>query len=155
MRSPRPPAGRPRRTAGFTIAEVSIAASVLAMVIATAIITLQSGYRTIDVARGNTLASQVLQSEMERLRMKSWGDITAMPASETFDGATYFSSNPDVAGRYSITRTITADSSRPGEVVYINISVTWRSYDNSSHTRSFQSMYAKNGLYDYFYTLAN
>lgn len=144
-----------RSRKGFTIVEVAIAASVLALVLSTSIITLQSGFRTLDVARGTTLASQILQSEMERLRMKSWADINAMPASQTLDGSTFFSSNPDVAGKFIITRTIAADSTRPTEVVYITIAVTWTTYDKQAHTRSFSSMYAKNGLYDYYYTLAN
>ena len=146
---------RLRSQKAFTIVEVAMAAGVLALVIATSIITLQSGFRTLDVARGTTLASQILQSEMERLRMKSWADINAMPAAQTMDGSTFFSSNPDVAGKFMITRTIAADATRPTEVVYITISVTWTTYDKRSHTRTFSSMYAKNGLYDYYYTLAN
>jgi molybdopterin-binding protein len=164
------PAASRRADAGFTILEVSMASFVMAFGIATSIIALQTGFKTVDVARGTTLASQILQSEMERLRLKSWGDIVALstatdttapipsgsPAGvEVFDGSTYFSSNPDVAGKYTITRTITEDSTRPGEVMYIEVSVTWTSFDGRSHTRSFQSMYAKDGLYDYYYTLAN
>ena len=167
----RPGAGRRRRTdAGFTIIEVAMAGFVMAFGIATSIIAMQSGFKTVDVARGTTLASQILQSEMERLRLMSWTSITALstatdttapaptgsPAGvEIFDGAAYFSTNPEVAGRYLITRTVTADSTRPSDVIYITISVTWTSYDGRSHTRSFQSMYAKDGLYDYYYTLAN
>jgi len=132
-----------------------MAAGVLAFVLATSIVALQSGFRTLDVARGTTLASQILQSEMERLRMKSWADISSMAASETFDGSNYFTTNPEVAGKYTVTREVTPDSTRTGEVVYITITVQWTSYDKMPHTRSFRSMYAKNGLYDYFYTLAN
>lgn len=146
---------RLRSEKGFTIVEVAIAAGVLALALATSVLALQYGFRTLDVARGTTIASQILQSEMERLRMKSWADINALPASQSFDGSTYFSSNPDVAGKYTITRTVTADATRPGEVVYITLTVRWTSYDNQSHTRTFSSMYAKNGLYDYYYTLAN
>jgi len=152
-----PPSSRRRLQSlrAFTIIEVAMAAGVLALVLATSILAMQYGFRTLDVARGTTLASQILQSEMERLRMKSWADINAMPASETFDGSTYFSTNPDVAGKYTITRTMAADGTRPGEVIYITITVTWTSYDKMPHTRTFRSMYAKNGLYDYYYTLAN
>jgi hypothetical protein len=142
---------------------------VMAFGIATSIIAMQTGFKAIDLARGTTLASQIIQSEMERLRMMSWTAMTTLstatdetapvpsgsPAGvEMFDGATYFSSNPDIAGKYIVTRTIRADSSRPSDVYYITVSVTWRGYDNRSHTRSFRSMYAKNGLYDYYYTLA-
>lgn len=161
---------RRRPDSGFTIIEVSMAAFVMAFGIATSIIAMQSGFKTLDIARGTTLASQILQSEMERLRLMSWTSISALstatdttapyptgsPAGvEMFDGATYFSSNPDIANKYTITRTVTADASRPGEVLYITISVQWRSIDGRTHTRSFQSMYSKNGLYDYYYTLAN
>lgn len=161
---------RRRATAAFTIAEVSMATFVMAFGITTSIIALQSGFKTVDVARGTTLASQILQSEMERLRLKNWTEISALatatdsvapfpsgsPAGvEMFDGSTFFSSNPAVAGKYTITRTVRADSTRPTEVVYITISVTWTSFDGRSHTRSFQSMYAKDGLYDYYYTLAS
>ena len=142
---------------------------VMAFGIATSIIAMQTGFKSIDLARGTTLSSQIIQSEMERLRMMSWTTMTALntatdtvapfptgsPAGiEMFDGATYFSSNPGIAGKYTITRTVEADSTRPSDVYNITISVAWVGYDNRRHTRSFRSMYAKNGLYDYYYTLA-
>jgi len=146
-----------------------MSAFVMAFGIATSIVAMQSGFKTIDLARGTTLASQIMQSEMERIRLMSWTTITAMstatdtvapipagsPAGvEKFDGSTYFSTNPDIANKYIITRTVAPDSTRPGDVMNITISVTWSGYDGRSHTRSFTSMYAKNGLYDYYYTLA-
>lgn len=146
-----------------------MATFVMAFGIATTIVAMQSGFKTIDVARGTTIASQILQSEMERLRLMSWTTITALstatdttapypsgsPAGvEMFDGATYFSSSADVANKYTITRTVAADSTRPSDVFNITISVRWQSYDLRWHTRSFTTMYAKNGLYDYYYTLA-
>jgi Tfp pilus assembly protein PilV len=164
---PRP--SRRRAAAGFTILEVAMASFVMAFGIATSIVAMQSGFRTIDVARGTTLASQILQSEMERLRLMSWSSILALstatdttppyppgsPAGvEMFDGAAFFSSSAAVAGKYTITRTVTADSTRPDEVMNITLSVRWQGYDGRWHTRSFRSMYAKNGLYDYYYTLA-
>src|SRR3954469_18182054 len=106
---------RLRSQRAFTIIEVAMAAGVLALVLSTSVVTMLSGFRTLDVARGTTLASQILQSEMERLRMKSWADVSAMAPSETFDGSTYFSSNPDVAGKYTITRDVTPDAARTGE----------------------------------------
>lgn len=172
--APLSPSGRARRRradSGFTILEVAMSAFVMAFGISTSIVAMQSGFKTIDVARGTTIASQILQSEMERLRLMSWTTMAALstatdtvapvpagsptPAGvEVFDGATYFSSNPDVAGKYTITRTVEADSSRPDDVMNITISVRWQGVDGRWHSRSFRSMYAKNGLYDYYYTLA-
>lgn len=146
-----------------------MATFVMAYGIATTIVAMQSGFKAIDVARGTTIASQIMQSEMERLRLKSWTDMTALanatdttapyptgsPAGvEMFDGSTNFSSSVDVAGKFTVTRTVVADSTRTSDVYNITISVSWRTYDGRNQTRSFRSMYAKNGLYDYYYTLA-
>jgi len=146
---------RRRREGGFTIVEVAMASFIMAFGIATSIIAMQSGYKHIDLARGTTLASQIIQSEMERLRMMSWTMINALPASETFDGATFFSEHAHIEGVYTITRTVTDDGTRPGDVKNINISVRWRTYDLRWHQRSFNAIYARNGLYDYYYTVAH
>jgi len=131
-----------------------MATFVMALGISTSIIAMQRGYKFLDVARGTTLASQIIQSEIERIRMMSWATVTALPATQTFDGATYFSNTAAVQGDYSMTRTMTLDSTRSSDVALITISVTWRTYDGRPQSRRFQTKYMKNGLYDYYYTLA-
>ncbi len=155
-------AGRPR-TAGFTIFEVAIAGAVMALGIATSIIAMQSSFKTIDVARDTTLASQILQSEMERLRLMAWNNPTTtavdsiceLPEKEEVSLSSMFSSSAAVAARFRVVRTVEIDSSRPTDVRYITIYVQWRTADGRTQQRSFRSMYAKNGLYDYYYTLAH
>ena len=152
-----------RRDAGFTIIEVAMASFVMAMGIATSIIAMQAGFKQVEVARGTTLASQIIQSEMERLRMMPWNNtsttavdsICELPATETVDLSTMYSSSTALASRFTVTRTVTSDSTRPDDVRNIDISVAWTTYDGIQHTRSFRSIYVKNGLYDYFYTLAH
>ncbi|MDP3073287.1 MAG: hypothetical protein Q8N18_23550 [Opitutaceae bacterium] len=148
-------ARRRGRTAGFTILEVMMATFVMALGIATSIIAMQAGFKHLDLARGTTLASQILQSEMERIRLMSWTGVTGLPASQTFDGAANFTTSAKITGKYSVTRTVTADAARPTEARDIAISVTWAGYDGRAHTRSFSSTYVKNGLYDYYYTIAH
>jgi Tfp pilus assembly protein PilV len=157
-------AGGPRRqVAGFTILEVAVASCIMAMGIATSIIAMQSGFKQIEVARGNTLASQIIQSEMERLRLMPWNNtstgavdsICELPASENVDLSSMFSSSANLAARFTVTRTVTADGSRPNDVRTITIRVQWTTFDGISHNRSFSSIYVKNGLYDYYYTLAH
>ena len=143
-----------------------IATFVMSLVIGTSLIALQTGFKYIDVARGDTLASQIMQSEIERLRLMAWSkttpvdvvdSITELPASETVDLSTMFSTNLALASRFTVTRTVAADTSATprADVRYITVTVRWSSSDGKSHTRSFTTMYAKNGLYDYYYTLAN
>jgi hypothetical protein len=57
---------------GFTIMEVVIASVVMVLAISSSLIALQQGMRAIDNARYTTLAGQILQSQMEKLRMLSW-----------------------------------------------------------------------------------
>lgn len=146
---------RLRRNEAFTIVEVAMATFVLALAIGSAIIAMQAGFKHLDLARGTTLAAQIMQSEMERIRMMSWAGVSALPAKEVFDGALNFTASSRVTGKYSVTRTRTADGTRPTEIMNIGISVAWNTYDGRPHTRSFNSIYAKNGLYDYYYTIAH
>jgi hypothetical protein len=134
--------------------EVALASFVLALGIATSIIALQSGFKFIDVARDTTLASQILQSEIERLRMMSWGTIVALPSSEKVDLSTMFTSDANLANRFTVVREIAKGPSRENDVRLITLRVTWTSLDGRSHTRSFLAKYIKNGLYDYYYTVA-
>ncbi len=153
----RPAAGR-RADAGFTILEVAMASFVMAFGIATSIIAMQTGFKTVDVARGTTLASQILQSEIERIRLMSWTtvtDATTMMGENEVDLAAVFTTNAALADKFTLIRTVTDDASRPGEAVIIQLTVAWKSYDGRSHSRSFQTIYVKDGLYDYYYTLAN
>jgi len=120
---------RRSRTGGFTIIEVAMATFVMAFGIATSIIAMQAGFKQIDLARGTTIAAQIIQSEMERLRMMSWTGINALPANEKFDGSTYFSANPDVAGRYFVTRTVADNADNPAEIKDLTVAVSWQTYD--------------------------
>lgn len=131
-----------------------MASFVMAFGIATTIIAMQAGYKMIDVARGTTLASQVAQSEMERIRMLSWADIEAMPASANVNLAAVFTTDPSVAAQFSMVRLAADVPGKVGSQREIVLRVNWRSYDGRTHQRTFRTRYSKNGLYDYYYTLA-
>lgn len=153
--SPRPL--RRSREAGMTIAEVIIASCVMAFAITTSITVMQSGFSTIDTARGNTLASQILQSEIERIRLMSWANVTdpdKMMGEHKVDLKEVFATSSELASKFTLVRTVKDDSARPGEGVDIYLQVQWQSFDGRSHSRSFQTKYVKNGLYDYYYSLA-
>ncbi len=155
--------GRRGPRGGFTILEVAMAGFVMALGLGTSIAAMQGSFKALDVARDTTLASQILQSEMERLRLMAWNNtsttavdsICELPATETVDLATMFTSAADLAAKFTVTRTVTTDSARPADVKNIVISVRWRSIDGRTHVRSFRSIYARNGLYDYYYTVAH
>ena len=89
------------RQAGFTLIEVCLATFVMIFGIATSLIVMQTGFKALDVARDSTLASQIMQSEIERIRLLPWNNtsttavdsICELPASETVALSTMFTAN--------------------------------------------------------------
>lgn len=149
---------RPRsRRAAFTIVEVLVATAVMVFGISSAIIVIQSGFRALDTARNTTLASQIIQSELERVRLLSWTAVAALPSTGSLNFADIFPAGETtdrIARRFTVVRTAADVHGKTGEIREIALSVTWRGIDGISHTRTSSTQYAKNGLYDYYYTKA-
>ncbi len=137
-----------RGGAAFTLLEVMVAAVVLVLGITTAIVTLQRGFQAVDTARHYTFASQVMQSELERLRLKSWAQVQSLQDSQE-TGVDVPSVAGTGAARFTCTRTICDLKTDMKEIMLIS---TWRGYDGRSHTARLITRYGKSGLYDYFYT---
>ena len=155
----RPRAAGRRGQGGFTIVEVTMAAFVLAMGIATSITTLQYGMRAVDTARNMTLAGQIMQSDMEILRLQNWAQIYALLGERTVDpsatitsgtGTTLDSTLTTIATRFVCKRTVEEISGR-ANILKITLRVTWTGVDGRGHAMSYETRYAKNGISDYFY----
>ena len=146
----------------FTIVEVMIAASVMVLAISSSLIVLQHGLRAIDTARYTTLAGQVLQSQMEKLRLLTWTQINSATGP-----VAYTTFTPDVVAtataqlqRFTVAgvpqrcaQAITDASELPGGFMKkITLTATWSGSDGRPHTLSYITYYAKNGMSDFFYT---
>jgi len=68
---------------GFTIMEVALAATVLALTLTGMIAVVESGSQMLDLSRKQTLAEQILHSEIDQLRLQSWTVIAGEPAGST------------------------------------------------------------------------
>lgn len=140
---------RPSSGGGFTLVEVAVAASVMALVIITSMTVLQRAFVSLDTARNVTIAGQIMQGQFERVRLLDWGSVNAYaagPTTLTID--TSFTSNAFVGNRFTLTRQVA--EVRTG-MKKITLSIAWKSYDGRTLTRSYTSYYGQNGLYDYFY----
>lgn len=148
--TPRPdnfPARRARNA--FTLVEVMVASVVLIFGIVSAIGAMQSGLQAMDRARQVAFATQVLQSEMERLRLKNWTQLEELQAA-----AATAAFAPDAAGgaraaRFTCTRTIA--TLRP-DLKEIVLTAEWRTFDGRPQTTRLITRYGKNGLNDYIST---
>jgi Tfp pilus assembly protein PilV len=142
-----PGSRRPAR--GFTIAEVMFAAAVMALAITTAITTMQSAFLALDSARNITLAGQIMQSELERMRLKDWPTVSGYPAGPsalTID--TSFTGSATINERFTLSRSV---AEVHADMKQITMTIVWRGYDGREQSRSYTTYYGKNGLYDFFY----
>lgn len=158
----RPQNARARRPAGawsrgFTLVEVAFAAMVLILAIATSLTALQYSYRSIDNARYTTLAGQILQSQMEKLRLLTWAQLT-----DPINGPVAHSNfTPDISATASAqlshftscVQTIT-DAPAPfaGSMKDIALTATWVGTDGRPQSLTYLTRYGQNGISDFFYT---
>ncbi len=136
------------QTKGFSLVEVMVASFVLVLGITTAITTLQQGFKAVDTARNYSYSSQLMQSELERLRLKNWTQIEALQNA----GTTNVSIDDTASAArtvFTCTRVITDVKADMKQITLIS---NWKGFDGRSHTARFITRYSKSGLYDYLYT---
>ncbi len=158
-RPPSPFLSRLRSRQGFTLIEVVMATFVMTFALGSAIITLNRGFASLDTARCLSYASQIMQSEMEKMRLTQWGDgtvagtgstgITAYPTTPTpVDiSSAFYHVAADIGTRMTMTRAAT--DVHPG-MIQITLTITWRTLDGHVISRRYITYYGKNGLYDFF-----
>ncbi|MCB1105329.1 MAG: response regulator [Opitutaceae bacterium] len=137
-----------RRRGGFSLVEVMMASIVMVLGITTAITTLQRGLLAVDSARNYSYAAQVMQSELERLRLKSWSQLQSLQDA----GETVVSTDDTQTSArtvFTCKRVISDLKSGMKEITLIS---NWQGFDGRPHTARFITRYSKTGLYDYYYT---
>jgi Tfp pilus assembly protein PilV len=132
---------------GFTLVEVMIAGLILLLGIGSAIVALQRGLQAIDTARNLSYASQLMQSEFENLRLKSWAQLQQLQDSAGTSVPTQ--TVPGINKSFTCTRTI---RDLKADMKEIALRSSWRGYDGREHSVQFVTRYGRSGLYDYFYT---
>lgn len=149
---------RKRKQAGFTLIEVVAAAFVLTFAIGTSLVVITRCLSSLDSARCLSYASQIMQSEMEKMRLTPWGNGTT--AGTGTSGVTSYPSSPtavtidssfytvgDVGSRMTMKRTATDVHTG---MIKITLTITWTTHDKRTLSRTYITYYGKNGLYDFF-----
>ncbi|HKK18941.1 MAG TPA: type II secretion system protein [Opitutales bacterium] len=133
-----------QRSSAFTLVELLVAMVIFASVIAGGLACLRMGLNQIDNARSETRASQVMQSEIERLRSLAWDNFTALDGS---DQEVSLSSefNDSAYGSFKMKRSITGS----GTSRKITLIIEWEDLRGASHSKSYATQYTRGGLYDY------
>jgi Tfp pilus assembly protein PilV len=139
--------------AAFTIAEVGIAAALLVVGLCGTLVLLTKGMQVTETARNSTIAGQILQSEMERIRLSTWEDVKKLPESPNFPEIVptgTFSLDEKLKSRFKLYLTTSYTPSRDLTMKDVVLKVTWTDFNGTSHERRLTSRYCKEGLYDFY-----
>jgi Tfp pilus assembly protein PilV len=141
----------------MTMAEVLIAAVLLGFVIMASLTALSQAYSFTRHARMTTLASQIVQSVMEDLRLRNYSALKAYAAqtqpvnfastlaSERF--ASNFTTNFSLSGQF--TTLVASTATTPGKIS-VTLTVSW-SEQGAPFSRKVTTYFSEKGLSDYYY----
>ena len=158
-----------RIRAGFTLVEVALAATILLVGFAGMAEALMIGSGMLDTARKQTIAAQIMQSEIEYWRLRPWTTITDTGASglKTSDHPDYLDSYPEFASSslatlagtsFKFSRTVSYVPDRSNQILQVAMTVTWisitgkptpemwASNSRKVHSRSSNAYIGKYGL---------
>ena len=157
---------RAKRQSAFTLVEVLMAAVVMLAGVVGMMQVIVSGSEMLDVSRKQTIATQIIHSEIDRIRLDTWSALSngsttillADSASPNNTSARYtFTTYPEMwtvltKSGFTCTRVISDVRTDLKKVVF---TVTWfgntnrvvGSANSRKYTRSGSTYFGKNGLY--------
>ena len=147
--------GLPRRSCGFSLVEVVVAMVVVGIFAVVVLSGISNGMLTIQMARENMRATQILVERTETLRLYSWDQLNATNFIETNFIAKYDPNNTNGAQGLNYTGTFAIEpvpiaTAYSNEMKQIIVSLNWTT-GGISRNRSFTTFVARNGLQEYIF----
>lgn len=131
------------RQSGFTLLELAIATAILTFVLGSTIAVTGRGFRYIADMRLAAKSSQILQQEMENLRLMSWSQLQSLPSTFTDPSDTNSTFSGTIAKQ-----TYTSYNSAP-TIEEVTLTVTWQNLTGGTVSNSLTSLFSQNGLNSY------
>ena len=141
---------------GFTLFEVMMASAVMILALVGMIQVIVSGTEMLDVSRKQTIAMQIIHSQIDNVRLSSWSTVIGYTSPITVNvddsnqstnnsyGFQFGSTFPTICKGFQCTRTI---STVRTDLKMITFTVTWQSNTGRSYTRTGSTYFGNNGLY--------
>jgi type II secretory pathway pseudopilin PulG len=142
-----------RREAAFSIAEVTCGMAILGTVVAALMTGFTSGMFTMQMARENLRATQIMLERMETIRLYSWDQVCSNGFITTNFTAYYDPNSTNQGTAYTGSITLTPapiSSSYSNEMKLVKVKLDWKT-GNLSRTREFSSYISRNGIQNYIY----
>lgn len=133
----------------FTLVEVVVSMVLLGIIFSSAFSTYMLGIDMINDAREELRASQIIQSEIERLRTKNWTQLCSLTQVDTVTPRGEFAAY--YADKYTAFRYL-IELNTAGDKMLVAIRVHWTNSKGQTSVRWFNTIFVQNGLNDYYYT---
>ena len=137
---------RKSRRSAFTLVEVMAASCVLMLGLGGVVMSVKTSLTTISHARHLGAASQIMQSEIERLRLCNWSQLQAVQ-----DSGDRTVTTTDLPAGTGMTCSRTIRDVRDG-LKEIIVEAAWGGLGGRGYSARLVTRYARNGINDYFYT---
>ncbi len=131
--------------AGFTILEVGVAAAVMALTLVGMIGTVESGAKMMDVSRKQTIAAQILRSQIDNLRTQSWSTVSGYSHSSTSVTSNIESGFNSGTEGFTAVRSV-SNVGGSASLVQVTFTVTWKGMTGLTYSRSSTTYVGQNGL---------
>lgn len=132
---------------GFTLVEVMVGSALMAIVFTSAFGSYFLGMRLIEDAREQLRASQIIQSELERIRTMNWEQLNELGHFARFEPQGEFVQQ--FADDYISYRWVYPINN--GDQMRVIVYVWWNNSKGNYTWEYFNTVVTKNGLSDYYY----
>src|ERR1044071_8747309 len=143
------------RHQAFTLMEVMLAVVIVGVEFVSLYVAISQGFAVVQSARENLRATQIMQEQVEVIRVLDWDKVTTTPSPWTFNASFYPASGTNPGVTYSGTINVT-DAPVPGaysaDMRLIVVSLSWTTGANSRilRTRELRTLVSRYGLHNYF-----
>lgn len=144
---------RLRLLAGFSVVESVVGMGVMGTVAGAMLTGITSGFFTMQLARENLRATQILLEKVETIRLYSWDQINTTNFIPTTFTSRYDPNSASQGLTYSGTMVITnapVASSYSNDMKMVTVKLDWKT-GNLSRTRTFTTYVSRDGLQSYIY----
>lgn len=134
-----------RRGAAFSLVEVMMAGMVFMLAIIGSLGVVKHGLLALDSARRLPVASQVMQSELERLRLSDWGLLSGLAEKEELD---LRRSRAPEGMRLKCVREVR--TVKDG-LLEVTLTATWGGVDGRDQIARMRTQFSRTGSHDHYY----
>jgi Tfp pilus assembly protein PilV len=145
-----------RKIAGLTLPEVMMAVAITMTVAGSVFAVIVEGFRTSAATQQNLRATQILDEQMEVIRLYTWDQLTTSGFVPTTFTAPYYTNammntpSFNYNGTVSITEAGLTTEAYTNDMKAVTVTLNWKC-GTISETRSMKTLVSRYGLHNYYY----